>query len=171
MSLQSLGTSLAQAGAQGLSRKTGTDDKAASRETLPHPRDDDQPQCGLLWAPRYASIAAGEDSPANVRADALPQASNVAGVHYTMTRAEQRHIIKITAMQPISAVLPSVAGKFKPALEAASIRLTLNKKPVRSGTHTQRGQPRRTSLRICQHLAVLSTACNTRPERGKSKAQ
>ncbi len=51
-------------------------------------------------------------------------------------RAEQKQTAKVTAMQPLSAVLPGVCAKFRPALDPASVRLTLNKKPV-SGVQQQ----------------------------------
>mmetsp|Transcript_31215 Transcript_31215/g.79590 ORF Transcript_31215/g.79590 Transcript_31215/m.79590 type:complete len:507 (-) Transcript_31215:328-1848(-) len=44
---------------------------------------------------------------------------------------EQRHSVKLTAMQPLTAVLPDVCAKFKPALDPSAVTaLTLNKKPV-----------------------------------------
>jgi hypothetical protein len=48
--------------------------------------------------------------------------------------AEQRHSVKMTAMQPLSAVLADVCAKFKPALDPSAVAaLTLNKKQV--GAH------------------------------------
>jgi hypothetical protein len=57
--------------------------------------------------------------------------SNVCScVLFALCYTEQKHVVKVTAMQTLTDVLQAASSKFKPALQPEQCELQLSKKPV-----------------------------------------